>query len=99
MFQAELGDEFARHNKRFLVSQSDGFACFDGTDGGAKTAEAYEGCQYNVYRFHLYHLAKGICSGIDLYWFVGKSFPYIVVLALVGNDNATRLVLLCLLDK
>ena len=99
VLQTEARDEFTGHDKCLLVCKGDGLACLDGTDGGAQTTEAHESSQHDVNRLHLYHLAEGIGSSIDLYRLAFQSLAHIVVLALVGNDDALRLVLLCLLNE
>ena len=99
VLQAEAGDEFACHDQRLLVGQGDGFPCLDCTDGRAQAAEAHEGCQHDIDRLHLHHLAEGVGSGIDLYGLVLQGVPHVVVFTLVGYHHAAGLVLPCLPDE
>ena len=96
----QLTNQFAGHNERFLVGQTDLLTGLDGTDGWLQASETDHGREHHVNGFSLNNLAQGIAAGIDFnVGFVAEECLQGLVVCVVGNNHSGWMKFLGLLGQ
>ena len=62
-------------------------AALDGAQGGAQAGEAHDGGHHHVDTAHLHHLHHGLLAGEDLDVVRVQCIVYLLIFALVGDDD------------
>ncbi len=85
---SKLVDEFSCDDEGLLIGESDGLACFDGTDGGEEPCVTDHGGEDNLDGSCLNGLADGVATSIDLDGEVGEGTLQQLVFRFIGNDDS-----------
>ena len=92
MLLSQLADEFACHDQRLFVGQTDFLTGFDGVDRRREARESDHRREYHVDGFGLDNLVDSFAAGIDLnVGQVVQCFAEWLVVLFVGNHHGCRL--------